>query len=385
MAFFFGDFNFYRSLQNRNKPGGNLAVTLIFNDAIGHLGLVELQLKGRAFTWSNMHSDPLLEQLDWFFTLANWTVEYPSSEVLPMAKITSDHIPCKVSIGTKIPRSNIFRFENYWVDHAGFLQTVLCHWEQAVQMNSASRKISAKFKRLRSALKVWSQGLSNLSLLIANCNKVILFLDGLEDRRPLYNTESNLRILVKRQLTTKLHYKNVYWRKRYTVNRIKFGDECTKFFHAMATISHRRNSIPQLHNDQGQWVQDHEGKAGLLWNAFRKRMGVSSNPVMVFDLQTLISASPDLEDLALPFQQNEIDAIVKKMPTDKAPGPDGFNGMFMKRCWQIIMYDFYGLCEEFYNGTINLECINNSFITLVPKVSNPESVSDYRPISSPRF
>jgi hypothetical protein len=73
---------------------------------------------------------------------------------------------------------------------------------------------------------------------------VILFLDGLEDRRPLYNTESNLRSLVKRQLATLLHYKNVYWKKRYTVNWIKLGDECTKFFHAMATISHRRNSIP---------------------------------------------------------------------------------------------------------------------------------------------
>lgn len=51
---FMGDFNFYRSLQNRNKLGGCLADTLIFNDAIGHLGLIELQLKGRAFTWSNM-------------------------------------------------------------------------------------------------------------------------------------------------------------------------------------------------------------------------------------------------------------------------------------------------------------------------------------------
>lgn len=99
-----GDFNFYRSLHNRNKPGGNLADTLIFNDAIGHLGLVELQLKGRAFTWSNMQNDPLLEQLDWFFTSANWTIDYPNSEVIPMAKITSDHILCKVSIGTNTPR-----------------------------------------------------------------------------------------------------------------------------------------------------------------------------------------------------------------------------------------------------------------------------------------
>lgn len=110
---FLGDFNFYRCLSNRNKPGGNLADTLIFNEAIGHLGLVELQLKGRAFTWSNMQQDPLLEQLDWFFTSVNWTVEYPDSEVVPLAKITSDHIPCKVSIGTRIPRSSIFRFEKF--------------------------------------------------------------------------------------------------------------------------------------------------------------------------------------------------------------------------------------------------------------------------------
>ena len=38
--------------------------TLLFNDVIGHLGLIELPLKGRSFTWSNMHQDPLLEQLD---------------------------------------------------------------------------------------------------------------------------------------------------------------------------------------------------------------------------------------------------------------------------------------------------------------------------------
>jgi hypothetical protein len=61
---FLGDFNFYRSLSNRNRSGGNLADTFIFNDVIGHLGLVELPLKAHAFTWSNMQSEPLLEQLD---------------------------------------------------------------------------------------------------------------------------------------------------------------------------------------------------------------------------------------------------------------------------------------------------------------------------------
>jgi hypothetical protein len=61
-----------------------------------------------------------------------------------------------------------------------------------------------------------------------------------------------------------LRYKNLYWRKRFTVNRIRFGDECTKFFHAMATVSHRKNSITYLRDEAGNQVHDHEGKAALL-------------------------------------------------------------------------------------------------------------------------
>lgn len=122
---FLGDFNFYRSEEDRNKPGGNHTDVLIFNDIIGHLGLVELPLKGRSYTWSNMQQDPLLEQLDLFFTSVNWTNVYPNTMVLPLAKITSDHIPCKVMIGTAIPKSSLFRFENFWPEHPGFMK--LCN------------------------------------------------------------------------------------------------------------------------------------------------------------------------------------------------------------------------------------------------------------------
>lgn len=115
-------------------------------------------------------------------------------------------------------------------------------------MADAARTISCKFKALRSRLKDWSKHLSNLRLLISNCNSVICFMDALEDRRDLFNPEINLRAAVKTQLQVWLHYKNLYWKKRYTVNRIKLGDECTNFFHGMATISYRRNTISQLMN-----------------------------------------------------------------------------------------------------------------------------------------
>jgi endonuclease/exonuclease/phosphatase family metal-dependent hydrolase len=103
-----GDFNFYRSLENKNRLGGNYSDILVFNSTISHLGLIELPIKGRSYTWSNMQEVPLLEQIDWFFTSAAWTNKYPSTLVLPLARIISDHLPCRVQIGTAIPKTNIF-------------------------------------------------------------------------------------------------------------------------------------------------------------------------------------------------------------------------------------------------------------------------------------
>lgn len=104
-----GDFNFYGSTENRNRPGGNYNDILVFNSIISHLGLIELPIKGRSFTWSNMQGSPRLEQIDWFFTSVAWTTRYPSTLVLPLARIISDHLPCKVQIGTAIPKANNFQ------------------------------------------------------------------------------------------------------------------------------------------------------------------------------------------------------------------------------------------------------------------------------------
>jgi hypothetical protein len=44
-----GDFNFYKSLEDRNKGGGNMQDIIIFNEVISNLGLQEIPLKGRSY------------------------------------------------------------------------------------------------------------------------------------------------------------------------------------------------------------------------------------------------------------------------------------------------------------------------------------------------
>jgi hypothetical protein len=102
---------------------------------------------------------------------------------------------------------------------------------------------------------------------------------------------------------------------------------------------------------------------------------------MHFDLNSLLVPIENLEDLILPFSNDEIDGVVNNLKSDKSPGPDGFNTDFMKKCWPIIKQDFYDLCLGFYNHDICLQSINGSYITLIPNIDNPVKVGDIRPIS----
>jgi hypothetical protein len=69
--------------------------------------------------------------------------------------------------------------------------------------------------------------------------------------------------------------------------------------------------------------------------------------------------------------------VVKDFPADKAPGPDGFSGKFLKKCWPVIREDYYKLIDDFYNEKINLESVNTAFITLIPKVADPENMNEH--------
>jgi len=99
------------------------------------------------------------------------------------------------------------------------------------------------------------------------------------------------------------------------------------------------------------------------------------------NILSLIPRVQGLDVLTKPFDLKEIEQVIKEMPTHKAPGPDGFNGLFLKKCWHIISADFIRLVHEFHAGMVQLENLNDAYITLIPKKQTPESVGDFRPIS----
>ena len=158
------------------------------------------------------------------------------------------------------------------------------------------------------------------------------------------------------------------------------GDN-TKFFHSAASERYRKNSISSLKLPDGSLVTDHVGKANELFNTYRERLGKKGEFEMKYDLSRIIKKVEGLEGVTTPFTHEEIDTVVREMPSDRAPGPDGFNGCFLKSCWHIIKHNFYRLCNDFYEGTIDLKSLNSGFITLIPKTQSPETANDFRPIT----
>lgn len=65
----------------------------------------------------------------------------------------------------------------------------------------------------------------------------------------------------------------------------------------------------------------------------------------------------------------------------KAPGPDGFSGIFYQAHWDILASDVDEIIGELMQGSKNPKRINVIHFVLILKVQNPEIVSQFRPIS----
>jgi hypothetical protein len=95
------------------------------------LGIVEVPLLDKLFTWSNHRDTPTLDCLDHVFVNNLQCQTFPTTNLTSLVRPTLDHTPILTTLSTSIPRPNTFRFENAWLRNRAFLPVVLPAWHDA--------------------------------------------------------------------------------------------------------------------------------------------------------------------------------------------------------------------------------------------------------------
>jgi hypothetical protein len=143
----------------------------------------------------------------------------------------------------------------------------------------------------------------------------------------------------------------------------------------------KKSFIATLNGDLGPAVSQ-QSKASLTFNHFTNLLGKANDRTQGINWAELGYVRHDLEELDVPFTTQEIEAVIKELPSEKASGPDGFIGCFYKKCWFVIKEDLVQALTFFYNNqTAKLGLVNTAHIVLLPKIQDAASLSDFRPIS----
>ena len=263
-----------------------------------------------------------------------------------------------------------------------FQKTVIDAWNEEMTHTEPYQILFHKLKRTSQRLRTWSKAIfSNHKDQLHMALEIILRLDVAQELRTLSPTEWNLRKELKRKVLALAVLQRARKRLSSRITLLKEGDANTRFFHLRINHRRRKNFIHRLKHNNG-WATHHDHKKEIIQQHFSKAIGKAPPRAKDFNWDCIPHSALDLAELGNPFTEEEVHAAINNLPSDKAPGPDGFTGVFFKECWDIVRPDIMRVINNFSTLHIsNLHWLNSANIALIPKKEGAEDISEFRPIS----
>ncbi|CAN1177927.1 LINE-1 retrotransposable element ORF2 protein [Linum perenne] len=369
-----GDFNSILSAED--KRGGalfNRARNKSFIDLVDVCGLSDLPFQGPRFTWARNN---VSVRLDRALVNCNWLNRFPESKVLHLHKLKSDHRPIVLRSHNQVysPNSKPFRFISAWLTHASFSHVIKRKWCKGTDLPFALNNLSKD-------LCQWNKFV--FGNIFRRKKRLTEELKRAENRCVLFPSQANAEeeARVRAKLESVLWQEESLWLQKSRAKWVTDGDRNTKLFH-LSTLRRRAfNRINRLRNADGVWVESQPELLSLAMSYYKEFYTSSGNPAA--NLQGFSAKIPAdaSDDLGKDITAEEVALAIKSIGALKAPGKDGFCPIFFQRCWQTVGPDFCSFISNCFRRPELIAGINETLITLIPKIHGPITMSDFRPIS----
>jgi len=160
------------------------------------------------------------------------------------------------------------------------------------------------------------------------------------------------------------------------------GSRNTSFFHAQTVIRRKRNKIHGITLPFGIWCTDNEV---LKIEALRYFKDLFCTRDQLISTTPSYSGSrlqeSQVQKLMTEVTKLEVHQALMSMKSYKSPGPDGFQPIFFKMFWDDIGDDIWKFVKNaFERGIMDPQSVE-SLMILIPKVDNPRTFKEFRPIS----
>ena len=374
-----GDFNLILTAEDKSNNNLNRRLMGEFRSTLNYLELKEINLRGRKYTWTN---DTTQTRIDRAFCSVDWDLMLPASDLQALSSLVSDHSPLLLVGATTVNKYRGFRFEAFWPKIQGYHEVVKHAWEQPLNVHNPFLRLHIKLSRTDKALKQWAKKkIGNNRLLMIAARQLIGILDVVQEHRQLSQAELQLRRDLKLRFLGMSALEKLRAKQQSRLSSIRAAEANTKLFYIQVNGRRRKNFIRQLHTSDGI-MHTHEEKANHILQHFSSRLGIQESREVTLDWEQIQLARHNLQHLEAEFTEAELLSTVQDIASDKAPGPDGFIGVFYKASWDTIKLDLLAAANFFFNcHDQHFNLLNNAHIVLLPKKEDAKTAGDFRPIS----
>ncbi|XP_073153301.1 uncharacterized protein [Henckelia pumila] len=224
----------YNDLLSQSEKKGRIPhpISLIngFRETVENCCLLDLGMKGHAFTWEKSSGSPnfIEERLDRALATTAWVRFFGNAEVWNLEVVTSDHsaIFLKPNVDV-LSRRKRFCFENSWI---------------------LEPECKEKIELCGKDLQVWGDTVKHrFKKEINSCRAHLTYLK----RRRSCSVDAQIEN-IKQRLDFLLAQEELFWKQRSKIFWLQVGDTNSKLFHYYASSCKRKNVIVNLQDDSGQ-------------------------------------------------------------------------------------------------------------------------------------